>query len=306
MHRFQFAWTILIVFVAIMGTSLLSMKTAGRYDRIQALKSQIKSDKEAIVLLGNELTVLASPERLKRLVDEHALQLQAPSAEQILVAANDLSPAAGTPLPQLAQAQPQMQVRHNNNVPYVISLQKSAPAPQQFADRALQKQPNVMMASSTAKTRGPLVSFTEAEPALTLPTLQTNIDAPRDGVITAAYSTGHSLPPRAGKAAETSGQNIKIKSEVSVATKSVLPKLEKKSAQEIAPKKPKTPRIEIAQIQLEEKSSAPKLPAKKPDVKKPDVKKPEAKVADPEQKSGGLSSGLINQIHAEAAREQRQ
>jgi hypothetical protein len=295
MQRFQLAWTIIIVFVAIMGTSLLSMKTAGRYDRIEDLKSQIKSDKEAIVLLGNELTVLASPERLKRLVDEHAMQLQAPEAEQILVAANDLSPTAGAPLPQLAQAVPQPQMPRNNNVPYVISWQKPAasPLPQQFADRA----PKVLLASAATKVRSPLVSF--AEPVLLAPVPV--FDVPRDDVMTVAYASSNSSPPRVTKVAETSGIKTKITPEASVTSKAVLPETKKS----VAPKT-KQPRIEIVRLDVEPKLAAPKPSTRKSEIIKPDAKKAEMKVLVSDQKPVGLSSDLIDQIKFEAAREQRQ
>jgi hypothetical protein len=266
MTRFPLAWAICIIFFSILGTSLLSMKTNERYDRVQTLKSQIKSDTQKITQLNNELTVLASPQRLKRLVDEHVMALQAPEPEQILVAANDLSLPEGMPTPQLAQIMPTNVALQKISTPYVIALTKPEPK--------IIRQPPIMLAAAPA--RGRLVSFAEEEPLLI-----TLNDAPKTGIMTISAPHISSQPPRAAIVAEASVAKKIIAAEVSATP--VIHKIKP-----IA--KPKAPRIEFA-LQDEK----PIIP-KKSIAEKPNKPTPPA---------SGLSSNLIQQINLDAAKEQK-
>jgi hypothetical protein len=97
MRRLLYFWPVLFILVAGIASGVVSMNVSKRYDHVQELQKQMRSDRKAIRMLETELTYRASPQRLQALIDAHGLNLGLPKADQYLVSAVDLAPQPGDP-----------------------------------------------------------------------------------------------------------------------------------------------------------------------------------------------------------------
>ncbi len=314
MPRFHVFWAVAIVLLAYLATSLLGSRTSARFERVKELRSQIAADTTKINMLDKELAVLAAPERLKKIVDDTGLALQAPTADQILVAENDLALPAGAAAPQLPHAMLAAAPVQPNAGPTIMAWTPEnadaryplAPAQAPFSSTQPEAAApsGILLASTSARPpRGRLVAFTESSPA---PPEIINVPAaavatPDAPAFQPAEKEFSSLPPRVTKdagAASKSKYKKLVAPALSVGPTMAHPaktkgakikEIEKIGAPKIAP-------IKIKKINVASPKAAPRI----------DVVRPAAEVATPPAKSRpGLSSALIDQIKQDAAREQQ-
>jgi hypothetical protein len=266
MRRFAIFWSVLIIFGAAMATYMISLQVGERYERVKALKKQMRADTDAIRMLETELTYRASPQRLQTLVTAHGLQLALPKADQYLVTSADLAPQPGdvflptlpqpaAPLPQFAEA-----------TPYIVPVKQT------------KQKEMVQLASLEMRKR--IVVF--SEPAAPVPAL-----------------TGAAVlqSPRAAKAADAVEPENK-KTTASAAARESEQKPQQKMQEpkkQPAKKAPATASAMAAVQQKPEGSKPAAAPHSKPAVAAKDDIKP--------AESGGLSAALIASIRTEAAKE---